>query len=813
MVTSLNWIKDLVPGIKDVKEQEFRDAMTMSGTKVENYVTLNKNLKNIVVGELLEVKEHPNANKLVICQVNVGGRTVQIVTGAPNIKVGMSGLKVPVVLPGGKVAGGHDGGPMPEDGIKIESGSLRGVRSDGMLCSIEEMGSSRELFPDAPEEGIYILPETSKVGSDVPTLLGLNDSIFEYEITNNRVDCYSVLGIAREAAATFRQPFMPPVVRKTGNREEAGNYIQVEVKADDLCRRYVARLVTNIHLAPSPEWMQIRLRSCGIRPINNIVDITNYVMEEYGQPMHAYDYDKIAGKRIVVRRAADGDKFMTLDGKEHTLDADCLMICDGEKEIGLAGIMGGQNSMITDDVKTMLFEAATFNGPNIRKAAKRLGVRTDASGMFEKGLDPELAMQAMDRACALITELGAGEVIGGAVDVYPDPVRKREITFEPERYNALLGTDIDADTMLTYFKPLEIVYDKDTNKLIIPTFRQDLKGRADMAEEVARFYGYQNIPTTLPHGATTLGGVSFKQRVEDKALETAEFCGFSQAMTYSFESPKVFDKLRIPADSDYRTAVTISNPLGEDFSIMRTLPVNGILSSLATNFSRRNENVHLFELAKVYLPDKTDPQVKEKLPDERVQFTLGSYGDGDFFTMKGVIEEFFQEVGMRKKPQYDPKAGIPFLHPGRQAGVYYEGEKMGYLGELHPLVAMNYHISQRVYLAVIDLPKVTSFATFDRRYTGIANFPAVTRDISLVVPRHMYVNQIEDVIAREGGKNLESYRLFDIYEGSQIDADFKSVAYTITFRAKDHTLKDTEITTAMDRIIKGLTELGIELRK
>ncbi|MGI5988783.1 MAG: phenylalanine--tRNA ligase subunit beta [Lachnospiraceae bacterium] len=813
MVTSLNWIKALVPGIKDVKEHEFRDAMTMSGTKVENYTTLNKNLEKIVVGEILSVEKHPNADKLVVCQVNVGDHTAQIVTGAPNITVGMSGVKVPVVLPGGKVAGGHDGGPMPEDGIRIESGTLRGVQSDGMMCSIEELGTNREFYPDAPENGIYIFPADTKVGEDVPTLLGLNDSVFEYEITNNRVDCYSVLGIAREAAATFDTEFKPPAVTETGNDEKAGDYIQVDIQAGDLCTRYIGRVVKNIRLAPSPLWMQHRLMTCGIRPINNIVDITNYVMEEYGQPMHAYDYDTIAGHKIIVRRAADGDKFTTLDGKQHDLDHDCLMICDGDKEVGLAGIMGGQNSMITDDVKTMLFEAATFDGTNIRKTTKRLGLRTDASGMFEKGLDPELAEQAINRACQLIEELDAGDVVGGKVDVYPQKKKLTQIPFEPDKYNALLGTDIDPETMLGYFRRIEVGYDKTTNMLTIPSFRQDLKGMADMAEEVARFYGYQNIPTTLPKGATTMGGISFKQRVMDKAIETAEFCGFSQAMTYSFESPKVFDKLRIPADSPLRTTVKISNPLGEDFSVMRTLPVNGLLGSLSINYNRRNENVKLFELAKVYIPDPSDPTTSEKLPDERVEFTLGFYGKGDFYDMKGVIEEFFQETGLRGKITYDPDGNIPFLHPGRQAVVYYQGQKMGYLGELHPLVADSYRIGQRVYLAVIDLPEVTKFATFDRRYTGIANFPAVSRDISLVVPKNILVSQIEDVIEKQGGENVESYKLFDVYEGAQIGEGYKSVAYTITFRAKDHTLEDKEVTVPMDRIVKALADLGIELRK
>ena len=806
MNTSLNWIKAMVPGL-DVTDQEFRDAMTLSGTKVENFTAFDKNLDKIVVGQIESVEKHPDADKLVICQVNVGSETVQIVTGAPNIPVGSSGQKVPVVLDGGRVAGGHDGGALPEDGIKIKKGKLRGVESFGMMCAIEELGSSREFYPDAPENGIYILGDDAQVGEDAVHYLGLDDTVFEYEITNNRVDCYSIIGIAREAAATFRKPFTPPVVTETGNAEDINDYVKVDVEATDLCSRYTARLVKNIKLAPSPKWMQRRLASAGIRPINNIVDITNYVMEEYGQPMHAYDYDTLAGGKIVVRRAKDGEKFMTLDGQERTLDSDMLMICDGEKAVGLAGIMGGENSKITDDVKTMLFEAATFDGTNIRKATKRLGLRTDASGKFEKGLDPENALAAMNRACQLIEELGAGEIVGGVVDVYPNKKERVRVPFEPERINALLGTNVSVEEMLGYFKMLELDYDEAKQELIIPTFRQDLLRTADIAEEVARFFGYANIPTTLPHGASTMGKISFKQRVVDVAGEIAQFCGFSQAMTYSFESPKVFDKLKLAADAEERKTVVISNPLGEDFSIMRTLPLNGMLNSLATNYNRRNKDVKLYELAKVYVPVEG-----EDLPDERVQFTLGFYGDGDFFTMKGVVEEFLEKIGMSARPEYDPEAGKTFLHPGRQAEILYKDTVIGYLGEVHPDVADTYGLGERTYIAVLDLPEILPFASFDRKYEGIAKFPAVTRDISMVMPKTVLVGEVEKIIEKRGGKLLEKYNLFDIYEGAQIKEGFKSVAYTISFRAKDRTLEDKDIQPIMEKILGDLSGMGIELR-
>ena len=806
MNTSLNWIKAMVPGL-EVTDQEFRDAMTLSGTKVENFTAFDKNLDKIVVGQIESVEKHPDADKLVICQVNVGSETVQIVTGAPNIPVGSSGQKVPVVLDGGRVAGGHDGGALPEDGIKIKKGKLRGVESFGMMCAIEELGSSREFYPDAPENGIYILGDDAQVGEDAVHYLGLDDTVFEYEITNNRVDCYSIIGIAREAAATFRKPFTPPVVTETGNAEDINDYVKVDVEATDLCSRYTARLVKNIKLAPSPKWMQRRLASAGIRPINNIVDITNYVMEEYGQPMHAYDYDTLAGGKIVVRRAKDGEKFMTLDGQERTLDSDMLMICDGEKAVGLAGIMGGENSKITDDVKTMLFEAATFDGTNIRKATKRLGLRTDASGKFEKGLDPENALAAMNRACQLIEELGAGEIVGGVVDVYPNKKERVRVPFEPERINALLGTNVSVEEMLGYFKMLELDYDEAKQELIIPTFRQDLLRTADIAEEVARFFGYANIPTTLPHGASTMGKISFKQRVEDVAGEIAQFCGFSQAMTYSFESPKVFDKLKLAADAEERKTVVISNPLGEDFSIMRTLPLNGMLNSLATNYNRRNKDVKLYELAKVYVPVEG-----EDLPDERVQFTLGFYGDGDFFTMKGVVEEFLEKIGMSARPEYDPEAGKTFLHPGRQAEILYKDTVIGYLGEVHPDVADTYGLGERTYIAVLDLPEILPFASFDRKYEGLAKFPAVTRDISMVMPKTVLVGEVEKIIEKRGGKLLEKYNLFDIYEGAQIKEGFKSVAYTISFRAKDRTLEDKDIQPIMEKILGDLSGMGIELR-
>lgn len=806
MNTALSWIKAYVPELS-CTDQEYCDAMTLTGTKVEGFERADKNLEKIVVGQILSIEKHPDADKLIVCQVDIGTETIQIVTGAPNVK---EGDKVPVVLAGGKVAGGHDGGPLPENGISIKAGKLRGVPSNGMMCSIEELGSSRDMYPEAPENGIYIFEPDVQVGADAVELLGLRDTVFEYEITSNRVDCYSVLGIAREAAAAFKKPFVPPVVPSTGNDEDVKDYISVEVKDPDLCTRYCARVCKNIKIGPSPKWMQRRLAASGIRPINNLVDITNYVMEEYGQPMHAYDLNTIAGHKIIVRRAKDGDEFQTLDGQMRKVDGQVLMICDAKKEIGIAGIMGGENSKITEDVQTVLFEAATFNGPNIRKSAKRVGLRTDASGKFEKGLDPRNAEAAINRACQLIEELGCGEVVGGMVDVKEPLAPLRRIPFCPEKINRLLGTDVSVEEMLAIFAREELVYDEDAGELVIPSFRQDLAGTADIAEEVARFYGYDKIPTTLPSGEATTGKLSYKLRIEQKARDIAEYCGFSQGMCYSFESPKVFDKLLIGKEDPARKAITIANPLGEDFSIMRTISLNGMLNSLATNYNRRNKNVKLYELGNIYLP-KALPLTE--LPDERMQFTLGFYGEGDFFTLKGVLEEFFEGVGMRKKPEYDPKAGKPFLHPGRQALIRYEDVLIGYLGEVHPDVLDNYNIGTRAYVAVLDMPSLIPFATFERKYEGIAKFPSVSRDISMVVPKKVMVGEIEHVIVQRGGKLLESCQLFDIYQGSQIKEGFKSVAYSITFRAKDRTLLDSDVNAAMKKILNGLEQLGIELRQ
>lgn len=812
MDTSLSWIKAYVPDL-DCTAQEYTDAMTLSGTKVEGFTEFDKNLDKIVVGKINTIEKHPDADKLVICQVQIDeeGTQIQIVTGASNIK---EGDKVPVVLDGGHVASSHKDGES-ENGFKIKKGKLRGVESFGMMCSIEELGSDTDMYPDAAKDGIYILSDNSEyadapIGSDAVALLGLHDVSFEYEVTSNRVDCFGVLGIAREAAATFGKKFVPPVVTETGNGEKVEDYISVEVQNPELCPRYTARVVKNIKLAPSPEWMQRRLASVGIRPINNIVDITNYVMEEYAQPMHAYDLDRIEDRKIIVRKAQAGEPFVTLDGQERRLEDSMLMICDGKKPIGLAGIMGGENSMITDDVKTMLFEAATFDGTNIRLSGKKLGMRTDAQAKFEKGLDPNNAMDAMNRACQLIEELGAGEVVGGAIDIYPVKKEPIRIAYDPAKINALLGTDISEEDMIRYFETIDLPVDREKREVIVPTWRQDLERMADLAEEVARFYGYDNIPMTLPSGAATSGGLSEKLKHESMVREVVEAYGFSEGMTFSFESPKVYDKLNLPTEDVLRQSIQINNPLGEDYSVMRTSALGGMLTSLATNYNRRNKDVRLYELANVYLPKQLP---LTELPDERMQLTLGMYGAGDFYTMKGLVEAVMARMGLTDIAEYDPAAGKSFLHPGRQAKVIYQGKTIAYLGEVHPVVQKNFGIGERAYLAVIDMKEISELASFEVKYEGVAKFPAMTRDISLSMKKEVLAGEVEAVIRNKGGKLLESYELFDVYEGAQLTAGYKSLAYKIVFRANDRTLTDEEVNQAMGKIMKALEEKEVELRQ
>ena len=787
----MRWLSDYVKIKADT--QDFIDKITLSGSKVESVNYLAKEVSNVVTGKVVEIEQHPDADKLVVTKIDVGGEeNLQIVTGATNLYVGAI---VPVALVGATVY--HDG-----EIVKIKKGKLRGVESFGMMCSVEEMGFTRNEYPEAPEYGIYIFQEEVALGEDVKKLLEMEDEVVEFEITSNRPDCFSVLGLAREAAATYRVPFKYPEIKVEEKGEgKTEDLVQVEIKNSELCPRYIARAVKNVKIGPSPLWLRHRLTAAGIRPINNIVDITNYVMLEMGQPMHAFDIDCIEKGKIVVRNAEDGEKITTLDGVERVLDSSMLVIADENKAVAVAGVMGGENSKITENARAIIFESANFNGPNVRITAKKLGLRTDASSKYEKGLDPNAAFDAVNRAVQLVEMLGCGEVCKGMVDSYPNKRESWSVEYSSEGINNLLGTKLSDEEMIELFDLIEVK--ADGKKAIIPTFRPDLLTEADLSEEIARFYGYDNIETTLAAGTPTVGKKSYSQIVEDKIMDTMISLGLSEAKCFSFESPKVFDKLNIPSDSKYRNAITISNPLGEDFSVMRTITLNGMLNSISTNYNRRNESAYLFEMGKVYIP-KNLPLTE--LPKEENVLTIGMYGDIDFYGIKGVTEELFEVLGMKDVVEYSPKKDIPFMHPGRLAEISVKGDSLGYVGELHPTIAERYNIDTKAYIAVISIDKLCGYANFERKYKALPKFPAMTRDIAVIVKDEVIVKDIEDIIKEKGGKLLETIQLFDVFKGKQIPEGYKSVAYNISFRASDRTLTDEEVNAPMKKILKELEE-------
>lgn len=797
MLVPMSWLKDYTDVDCDI--MTYTDEMTMTGTKVEGHEELGKEVSNVVVGKILRIEKHPDADKLIVCQVDVGEEKIQIVTGAKNVN---EGDIVPIALAGAELPGD----------IKIKKGKLRGIESNGMMCSVEELGFTTEDIPDAPEDGIYIFSEELPLGQDVKPYFGLGDLVVEYEITSNRPDCQSILGIAREAAITFDKPFKYPEITL---KEEAEGKVEdlatIEIREPELCPRYAARIVKNVKIGPSPKWMRQRLLAAGLRPINNLVDITNFVMLEFGQPMHAFDLSALEGSKIVVRRAEDGEDFVTLDEEERKLDASMLVIADEKKAVAVAGIMGGENSKVRDDATTILFECANFDGTAVRLTSKKLGLRTDSSSKFEKGLDPNNVIPAIDRACQLLEGMGAGEVVPGIIDHYSIKREENKVEYCPDSINALLGTDISEDYMVEVFEKIGCSVDREKRIVSAPTFRHDISREADLAEEVVRFYGYNNIPMTLATGTATVGKKSFKQQLEEMMKTILEGCGLNEAMTYSFESPKVYDKLHVPAESSLRNAIKIKNPLGEDFSMMRTQTVNGMLNALATNFSRRVDHAYLYEIGKVYLPKELP---LTELPDEREQLTLGLYGkDVDFFSTKGVVEMLYSQLGMDEDVIYEASKE-KWLHPGRQAVMTINGKKLGVIGEVHPAVLDNYEIETRVYMVVIDIPTVIENANMERSYEALPKYPSVTRDLAMLVKEDVLVGQIDRVIKNYGGKFLVDVELFDVYQGEQIEKGFKSIAYKVTFRSKDKTLKDKEVNKQINKILFGLEkELKITLRQ
>ncbi|MBO6134207.1 MAG: phenylalanine--tRNA ligase subunit beta [Lachnospiraceae bacterium] len=799
------YVKDL-----DVKGKEFSEAITMTGTKVETYENLSKNLENIIVVRLDKIEKHPNADKLVVCQCNTGKKVIQIVTGAPNV---YEGMLCPAVLDGGRVAASaHDDKEHP-DGIKIKAGKLRDVLSNGMLCSIGELGRPADLY--GGDDGILDMSSIDcKPGDDAIKALNLDDTLYDFEITSNRVDCYSVIGIAREVAATFGKTFTYPKTTFTPSFKD-NSYIKVEVLDQDLCPMFATRFVKNLKIEDSPEWLKDSLRAVGIRPINNIVDITNFVMMEYGQPMHAYDYDTIRGKKIVVKRAKDNDKFTTLDGQERELNGSMLTICDGEGAIGLAGIMGGENSMITKDCKSLLLEAANFNGVNIRLSSKKLGLRTEASNLFEKGLDPNNAIAALNRACALIEDLHCGEICEDMIYFYPKEKENvnRLLQVSVDKINNLLGVDIDALTMKKVLDRIELTteIDGDSLRISVPTWRQDIWNYADVAEEVMRFYGYDKVKESLPNLDIVPSISSKSDIIENASMLVARFNGFDEAMNYSFESSKVYDKLLYSSDAKERNYIKILNPLGEDFEIMRTQLVNGILKSLSTNYNRGLKEVKLFEIANIYLP--LDEKI-EVLPDERKTIVMGGFGKNlDFFSFKGYVEEILSASHVKGKISFVKNENISYMHPGRTADVYIDDVCIGFVGEVHEIVLKNYDIHTRTYLLQLDLKSIIEKSDFMFKYSEVSKFPRSERDLSMTVPKDITIDKIEEILKVRGGKLLESIELFDIYEGAQVNENFKSVAYNLSFGSKDHSLTSEEVDKVIDKIINGLKTLGIELRK
>lgn len=796
MNLSMKWLSDYVT--LDTTVKEFCAAMTMSGSKVEVATEEGSEIKNVVVGKLLSVVPHENSDHLVVCQVDVGQeQPIQIVTGAPNVKAGDI---VPVALCGAELP----------NGVKIKKGKLRGVESNGMLCSLGELGLTVHDFPYAIADGIFLIQEDCQIGQDIHEAIGLNDTSVEFEITSNRPDCLSVTGLAREAAATYHVPLnlkKPTFQGIDGNIQDA---LQVEIQNKEKCPRYAAGIVKNVKIAPSPRWMRERLRASGVRPINNLVDITNYVMLEYGQPMHAFDLRYVKDGKIVVRNAAEGETITTLDGVTRTLSPEMLVIADAEKPIAVAGVMGGEYSGIMEDTNTVVFESAYFEPVQVRRTAKKLGMRTDASARYEKGLDPEGCLRTLERAFELVELLGAGEPVRTHIDLNYNEKQRNRIPFDPEWINKFLGTDISREEMCDTMKMLEIEVDGDT--CISPSFRIDLERPADLAEEVVRIYGYNNIPSTVIKGIAN-ASLTPKQKFR-RTLENATVAvGCYGILTYSFISPKYFDKIALPADSSLRKTVVISNPLGEDTSVMRTTTLPSMLETLSLNYKNRNAAVALYEIGKEYLPTAPD-----KLPEEPDRLTIGMYGDdADFFTLKGMVETILETAGLHDCTYKACGTDAPFgeicaLHPGRSAVIYAGETPIGYLGEVHPTVQKNYEIGTRTYVAKLLIDEMQPLAQTEITYQPLPKFPAITRDLSLVCADEVPVGDLQAAMKKAVGNILEQITLFDVYKGEQIAAGMKSVSFSIRMRSHEGTLTDEQADAAMKRVLKTLKEHGATLR-
>lgn len=791
MDLSMRWLKEFVP-LDETPIRDFTEAMTMSGSKVESWTAEGAEIENVVVGKVLSLERHPNSDHMWITKIDAGtGEELQIITGAQNLK---AGDLVPVALHNSTLPGGK----------KIKKGKLRGLESNGMLCSLTELGLTKHDFPYAIEDGIFVLQEDCRIGQSIREAIGLDDTTVEFEITSNRPDCFSVIGLAREAAATFGKPLKLHAPEVKAGHGPCGELLDVTVEAPDLCPMYSARVVKNVRVKPSPRWMRERLRAMGVRPINNIVDITNYVMLEYGQPMHSFDYRCLSGHKIVVRRAAPGESITTLDGAQHKLTAENLVIADAGKPVAVAGVMGGENSEITDGTTTIVFESANFNGPSVRRTARSLGMRTDASGLYEKGLDPNNCLPALDRACELVELLDAGDVTDGAVIVKNFSEVRRKIRLTPEWINRFLDISLTEDEMKAILEKLDCGFDGDD--IVVPTFRPDLVHKADIAEEIARFYGYDKIPGT-PLSGGAQGRYTPRQKFEQTAASVMMALGASEIMTYSFISPKYYDRIRMPADSPLRRSVTISNPLGEDTSIMRTAALPSMMEVLARNYSNRNESACLYELATVYLP-----QEEGKLPDERNTLICGMYGEGfDFFTAKGMVEELLDRLGVAGWTAAASENEYSY-HPGRCAVLTVGEDRLGVIGEIHPEVVANYGMEGRVISFSLDFEVLLAHAATEKTYRPLPKFPAVSRDLALVCDDGIPVRKLEEAIRAGAGPLLERVKLFDVYKGEQIAAGKKSVAFSVTLRSKENTLTEERVSAAMKKVMAELEKIGAALR-
>ena len=794
MKLNRKWINEEFVDLSHISDKQYVDTLTVFGQKVETYERLDAQIKNVVVGKVVSIARHENSDHMWVCQVDVGqDEPVQIVTGAQNVK---EGDLVPAALHNSWLPGG----------IHITKGKLRGEKSNGMLCSLKELDLTVGDFPYAIEDGIWIIEEDCKPGDDINTVIGNDDTVVDFEITNNRPDCYSIIGLARESAAAFGLPMKhhEPVV-KGSNAGSMYEMLDVDVPAEKLCNRYSSRMVANVKIGPSPKWMRERLRANGVRPINNIVDITNYVMLEYGQPMHAFDYRYVSSGKIIVREAEEGEMLTTLDGNVRTLKPGMLVIADESKPIGLAGIMGGENSEILDDTTTVVFESANFNGTSIRQTALALGMRTESSGKFEKNLDPMMTVPALQRACELVELLACGDVMDGIIDIVNYVPQPKTVQLECDKINALLGTNIPEADMIKYLNLLEIPVEGTT--IHVPSFRPDLNLMADIAEEVGRSYGYNEIPTTA-FKTSTQGGYTPMMKFETKAGAVCRSLGYNEIITYSFVSPAIFDMIRLPADSPLRNPLKIQNPLGEDTSVMRTTALPSMLDILSRNNAYHNKSVKLYELAKIYLPK--DGQV---LPQEPKILMLGAYGSNmDFFTLKGELEAIF--AGMRlRKASYRADGCNPSYHPGRCACVSIDGTDVGYIGQIHPIVAKNYGIDAEVYCAQINFDTLFELQLGDPVYTPLPKYPSVTRDLSFVCDEAITVAQAEATIESSAGKLLRGIRLFDIYRGTGIAEGKKSMAFSLELRADDRTLTDVDSEQVISKVLAALqAQIGAVLR-